>query len=466
MVYLHCNSGSRIEALGYADYVLNNGMHYFSFDFSGSGISDGEYISLGVHETEDLAVIIKHIREKLGISQIVLWGRSMGAVTALRYAANDKKINGLIIDSPFSSLHKLALEMGEEKTSIPGILLPPILKIVEQTIKEKGGFEFKSLELVNYARNSNVPCVFITSKEDSFVKSQHVEKLHDLYAGKKRILYVGGDHNNERDHEFLTKISKIILDMITQKKVSGLILNEVKTHNKFTFYEQENNHPAKTLKEDIENHKLINLQNILDTNKEIAKKMVLNKKKESFGRLDTEVLYEEAPQISIHNHNKTSISSAFRLKDKMQSLIHNSQPSFHDFQNGNSINNKAEYAYVSGSFKNYNDPNRVLKDFHPKSPYTPYTKNITNVPYKKEKNISFYQKVSEYENDKNENNHFLKNIIPQIQINNLSYSNPIDLKNEINLKTKKKSHNFTGENIINDSSPNSKSFTTRNRQFL
>ena len=70
---MHCNSGSRIEALGYADYVLNYGIHYFSFDFSGSGNSDGEYISLGVRETDDLGSVIKYIREKLGISQIVLW---------------------------------------------------------------------------------------------------------------------------------------------------------------------------------------------------------------------------------------------------------------------------------------------------------------------------------------------------------------------------------------------------------
>ena len=37
-------------------------MHFFSFDFCGCGLSDGEYISLGIHESEDLKVVVDHIR--------------------------------------------------------------------------------------------------------------------------------------------------------------------------------------------------------------------------------------------------------------------------------------------------------------------------------------------------------------------------------------------------------------------
>ena len=40
-----------------------------------------------------------------------LWGRSMGAATALMYAASDPSIGALVLDSPFSSLPDLALEL-------------------------------------------------------------------------------------------------------------------------------------------------------------------------------------------------------------------------------------------------------------------------------------------------------------------------------------------------------------------
>ena len=71
--------------------AIEHGFSYLIFDFSGSGMSDGRYISLGTHaliqlagshEADDLQSVLKHIRTKIGKrSKIVLWGRSMGAVT-------------------------------------------------------------------------------------------------------------------------------------------------------------------------------------------------------------------------------------------------------------------------------------------------------------------------------------------------------------------------------------------------
>ena len=68
-------------------------MHFCCFDFSGCGISDGEYISLGIHESDDLEAVIKFLRNSGKVSDIGLWGRSMGAVTALLYGAKDVYYN-------------------------------------------------------------------------------------------------------------------------------------------------------------------------------------------------------------------------------------------------------------------------------------------------------------------------------------------------------------------------------------
>jgi alpha/beta superfamily hydrolase len=82
------------------------------FDFAGCGQSEGEYITLGYQESRDLMYILNHLRKQhKQINNIVIWGRSMGAVTALLYAQKCPKtkfIKGIIVDSPFSSLKKLA----------------------------------------------------------------------------------------------------------------------------------------------------------------------------------------------------------------------------------------------------------------------------------------------------------------------------------------------------------------------
>ena len=73
------------------------------FDFAGCGKSEGEWVSLGYKEHHDLAGIIKHMKSCYSIGPISLWGRSMGAVTAILYAErNYKEISSLILDSPFS----------------------------------------------------------------------------------------------------------------------------------------------------------------------------------------------------------------------------------------------------------------------------------------------------------------------------------------------------------------------------
>ena len=77
-------------------------------------MSEGDYVSLGFFEMKDLESVIKYIRESEKASTIGLWGRSMGAVTALMYGDSDPTIAGMILDSPFKSLHALCLEMVDK----------------------------------------------------------------------------------------------------------------------------------------------------------------------------------------------------------------------------------------------------------------------------------------------------------------------------------------------------------------
>ena len=115
VIYLHGNSSCRVEAVrslnvcAVADLV--------AFDFAGSGHSDGRYVTLGYFERYDVADVINSI---VGHSKrkIILWGRSMGAVTALLYAAlPGARVDGLVLDSPFFSVQKIVEDLL--KTKLP-----------------------------------------------------------------------------------------------------------------------------------------------------------------------------------------------------------------------------------------------------------------------------------------------------------------------------------------------------------
>ena len=59
VIYLHGNSSGRPETLQIVDLMIPLGVSVFTFDFSGCGMSEGEYISLGWHERDDLELVIE-----------------------------------------------------------------------------------------------------------------------------------------------------------------------------------------------------------------------------------------------------------------------------------------------------------------------------------------------------------------------------------------------------------------------
>ncbi len=113
VIYMHGNSSGRVEAIPQLALVLSLGATLVAFDFAGSGHSEGDYVSLGFFEKDDLDSVIEYLRNSGKISTIALWGRSMGAATALLHGERDPSIAGMVLDSSFTSLHKLAEEMVE-----------------------------------------------------------------------------------------------------------------------------------------------------------------------------------------------------------------------------------------------------------------------------------------------------------------------------------------------------------------
>ena len=70
--------------------VLATGASLFAIDFAACGHSEGEYISLGWYERDDVQTVIDYLRRENNAhptSTIALWGRSMGAVSAVFQAA-------------------------------------------------------------------------------------------------------------------------------------------------------------------------------------------------------------------------------------------------------------------------------------------------------------------------------------------------------------------------------------------
>jgi len=107
IVYLHGNSSCRMEAIELVPSILQANITLVCFDFPGCGKSEGEFISLGWHERDDVNVLINHLRSDRKVNTVGLWGRSMGAVTALLHGDRDPSIAGMVLDSAFADMKQL-----------------------------------------------------------------------------------------------------------------------------------------------------------------------------------------------------------------------------------------------------------------------------------------------------------------------------------------------------------------------
>jgi uncharacterized protein len=72
-----------LEALSVAKYFLKLKYDVCSFDFSGSGRSEGNCISYGINEKYDVLAVLRHLEASEEYKRIILWGRSMGAVAVV-----------------------------------------------------------------------------------------------------------------------------------------------------------------------------------------------------------------------------------------------------------------------------------------------------------------------------------------------------------------------------------------------
>lgn len=86
ILYLHGNGGSKLECLGFAPIICLNRIAVVGFDFVGCGNSDPGYLTYGINETKDAELVIREVRKHIKMGKLSVWGRSMGAATAILLA--------------------------------------------------------------------------------------------------------------------------------------------------------------------------------------------------------------------------------------------------------------------------------------------------------------------------------------------------------------------------------------------
>jgi fermentation-respiration switch protein FrsA (DUF1100 family) len=197
LLYLHGNSGRLGNYVDRVQYFHRLGFTILIFDYRGYGQSEGSFPSeismyADAQTALDFLVNTKHIP----LTNIYLYGHSLGGAIAIEQASKTPNLAGLIIEGSFTSILAVA-------TSKPRYRLFPIDFLLNQ--------RFESIAKVPALK---LPILYIHGTEDTDVPTYMSEELYAATTAPKQLLIVeGANHVNVAEvasQRYLDSIKNLI----------------------------------------------------------------------------------------------------------------------------------------------------------------------------------------------------------------------------------------------------------------
>lgn len=208
--YLHGNASNQLEGRFCVSLFVPVGVHVCCFDFIGCGASEGDYITLGHYEVDDTKSVIDQVCQTFKCTKYALWGRSMGAATALLYASRYKGVSAVVSDSSFASLNDLLKQIAKSR-NIPKSLYRSVMPHIHLQIKEKTNFDIYSLDILDETKNISCPVMFVHGKDDNFIDPKNSQILYSLCgSNEKKLRIVEGEHNTDRSEKNIIEATVFI----------------------------------------------------------------------------------------------------------------------------------------------------------------------------------------------------------------------------------------------------------------
>ena len=195
-ILVHGYGRDQRYARDYAEAYLEKDWHVLTPDLCASGESEGQYITMGVKESEEVASWAAKIKERDPEAEIVLHGVSMGAATVM-LAAGRYDVPGLkavIEDCGYTSAYEMfANQLGV----IFGLPEFPIMPCVDVVSGIKTGAKVSDAAPLQAMPHIKVPVMFIHGDADTLVPPAMLEELYDACnAPKVKFIVEGAGHGD------------------------------------------------------------------------------------------------------------------------------------------------------------------------------------------------------------------------------------------------------------------------------
>ncbi len=181
----------------YGELFHELGYNVLMPDNRGAGSSEGEYISYGFYDKEDIIAWANLLTKENNKSKITLFGLSMGAATVMM--ASDQKnlpdsVTNIIEDCGYSNVWDEITYQAKASYDIPAF---PLVYSVSLENRIRQGWFFNEASSTQALANDKLPILLIHGSKDTYVPTSMLnENYNAVKSGtpKEKLLISGAAH--------------------------------------------------------------------------------------------------------------------------------------------------------------------------------------------------------------------------------------------------------------------------------
>ena len=194
--------------LPYVMRFYEGGFNVFTQDNRAHGMSDGDYISMGWLDKDDVYEWIDCIRRMDPDAEVIVHGVSMGGATTMMLSGlNHPAVIGYVEDCGYTSTWDMFKVVMNRDYHLPTF---PIMDLTNLMSRLKLGFDFKKSSSLAQIRKCVKPILFMHGEKDDYIPVEMCHTLYESYGGEKD-LYITPDagHAESMDYDPDTYFSTI-----------------------------------------------------------------------------------------------------------------------------------------------------------------------------------------------------------------------------------------------------------------
>ena len=179
IILCHGYGATRAVALPVAAVLARHGYSVLLFDFRGHGESEGDLVTLGHDEVQDVQGAVTYLLTcpEVASDSIGVLGQSMGATIAIRAAARIPEIRAVVAEGAFASLADLTASNFSHLTGLPRFPFAPLMMALGEW---QTGFDTERVRPVDDIAHISPRSVFlIHGLGDAVVPPENAVRLYE-----------------------------------------------------------------------------------------------------------------------------------------------------------------------------------------------------------------------------------------------------------------------------------------------